>query len=275
MKSSWSRPLPLAFALVAALAGPATITAADAHEVLVYPTIEDGSNMHWLAINPLQYDIAYLGDSLSADVLSGPGTTELTTRPKAGDRLQGIAWRKMHFPPSVAGPSMANLFLVCNHEFNFAITCCVAYIYSPVDHPTAIFSGSADDGLKVVINGKKLWSNQIQRSPTYDSDQFPAPLLKVWNTVVLTIDQAIGGHIVCARFLDNGQPIKDLEIALDPPTADAVRHPADAYNQEALTLVKDADADGAAGKLTDAITGYDQVLTKYPLSDIAPRAEYA
>ncbi len=43
--------------------------------VLVYPALDDGSIMHWLAISPLHYDVAYLGDSMSADVLEGGGRT--------------------------------------------------------------------------------------------------------------------------------------------------------------------------------------------------------
>ncbi len=244
--------------------------AAGAKDVLVYPTLEEGSIMHWLAISPLQYDIRFLGDSMSAPLFPD----ELALRPRSGDRVQGEAWRKMHFPASVNGPSMADLFLVANHGFDYAATCCCAYIYSPAAHPQAIFAGSADDALKVVFNHKLVWTNQIQRSPTYDSDQCAAPLAQGWNTVLATVDQVIGGHIICARFLDGGKPITDLEISLDPPASDAIRHPADVYNHEASDLLRGADQKRYDAHFAEAVKAYGEVIATYPLADVAARAAY-
>ena len=127
----------------------------------------------------------------------------------------------------------------------------------------------------MVLNGKKIWSNQIQRSPTYDSDQAPAPLKKGWNTVLCVVDQVWGGHLLCARFLDGDKGLTDLEIALDPPTADAQRNAAGPYNKAAADLMRTADALKLDGKVAEALAACDQVLAKYPLADVAPRAAYA
>ena len=244
-------------------------------EVLIYPPMEEGSVMHWLGVSPLCYDIAYLGDSMSADVLKTDGQTELTVRPRAGDRVQGQTWHKMHFTGAVQGPSMCELFNVSGRYFDYAITCCFAYVYSPVDRPNAVFAGSSDDAIKVILNGKKVWSNQIQRSPTYDGDQAPAPLKKGWNDLLVVVDQVWGGHLLCVRFLDGGKAVTDIEISLDPPGKDAKRYPAGPYNKEASELVRRADALKMDGKLKEALALYEEAMNKYPLADVAPRAAYA
>ncbi|MGB2822091.1 MAG: hypothetical protein WBF17_13995, partial [Phycisphaerae bacterium] len=60
-------------AQAAAFAGKPTPTKEALSEVLVYPTREDGSIMHWLAVSPLTYNAAYIGDSMSYDVFKGHG----------------------------------------------------------------------------------------------------------------------------------------------------------------------------------------------------------
>lgn len=247
----------------------------DAEEVLVYPLLSEGSIMHWLAVSPVPYNVAYIADSMSYDPFLAEGQSELTIRPRAGDRLRGFVWRKMHYAGGKNGPTMCELFQVAGRSFNFALTVNAVYIYSPQDRPNAIFSGSADDGLKVIFNGEKIWSNQIQRSPTYDSDQAPAPLKKGWNTLICVVDQAVGGHLLTARFLDGGEPILDLELALDPPAADAKRYPAEDYNRDATEAIRLADELRGQNQADQAIAAYDQVLTEFPLSNVAARAAYA
>lgn len=273
-RSAKSNGLLLVFCLIGgAVAAETNPPVAEYSEVLVYPTAEDGSIMHWLGISPLQYNVAYIGDSMSYDVFKREGLNELTVRPRSGDRVQNRVWRKMHFSGTVVGPSAVDLFNIAGY-FDYAITCCFAYIYSPVDRPNAIFSGSSDDALKVIWNGKKIWSNQIQRSPTYDSDQAPAPIRKGWNTLLCVVDQVCGGHLLCARFVDGGKGVTDLEISLDPALPEAKRYPAEPYNKEAAELMRKADALKLDGKLAEAMAAYELVLAKYPLADIAPRAAY-
>jgi tetratricopeptide (TPR) repeat protein len=198
----------------------------------------------------------------------------LTARPRAGDAVQNCRWHKMHWSGTTEGRSMCGLFDVAGYGFDYAITPCLVYVYSPVDHPKAIFSGSADDALKVVLNGQKIWSNQIQRSPTYDSDQVAAPLKQGWNTVLAVVDQVWGGHLLCARFLDGNQALTDLEISLDPPKPEAKRHPAGPYNKAAADLMLRVDALKLEGKIPEALAACDEALAKFPLADVTPRVAY-
>ena len=245
-----------------------------ASQTLVYPTLSDGSIMNWLAVSPLKYDAAYIGDSLSYDVFKNAGLSELTVAPRAGDQVQGVPWKKETFGGTTEGPTMCQLFQIAGYSWDYGITVCCCYVYSPTDHPAASFYGSSDDGLKVILNGKLVWKNQIQRSPTYDSDQFAAPLNKGWNRLVCVVDQVIGGHLLCGRFVDGGQPVTDLQISLDPAAPDASRFPAADYNASAETLIQQADALSAVGKLTDAAAAYGAVMDKYPLAEVTPRAAY-
>ena len=248
--------------------------APDFADVLVYPVRDEGSIMHWLQIAPLPWNAAYIGDSQSYDPFKPFEMSELALRPRAGDKVGKSTWRKMHYNGSTEGATMCNLTAYGGH-FTYAYTVAVAYLYSPVERPDAWFNGSADDGLKVVLNGKKLWSNQIQRSPSYDSDRFAAPLKKGWNTLVMLVDQISGGHLLCARFVDGDKPLTDLEISLDPPAEGAKRHLAAAYNSAATAALVPADKLRADGKLAEAAAAYAKALEKYPLADEAPRAAYA
>lgn len=264
-----------AFALILALSIAGFAAAADGlPAVLTHPVRDDGSIMHWLQVAPLPWNAAYIGDSQSYDPFKPAGQSELTIRPRAGDPVLGRTWRKMHYNGSTEGPTMCNLFQY-GGGFDYAYTVAVAYLYSPAARPNAWFSGSADDGLKVVLNGVKRWSNQIQRSPTYDSDRFAAPLQQGWNTLVLLVDQIGGGHLLCARFVDGANAITDLEISLDPPAAGAMRHPAARYNSEATTALEPADKLRADGKPAEAADAYLKALAQYPLADAAPRALHA
>jgi len=262
----------LSLVLLAAASGFAA--APDFADVLVYPVRDEGSILHWLQIAPLPWNAAYIGDSQSYDPFKPFGMSELALRPRVGDKVGGMTWRKMHYNGSTEGPTMCNLFAY-GGGFNYAYTVALAYLYSPAARPQAWFSGSADDGLKVVLNGQKLWSNQIQRSPTYDSDRFAAPLRQGWNTLVLLVDQIGGGHLLCARFVDGDKPLTDLVISLAPPAADARRHPAATYNSEATAALVPADKLRADGKLAEAAAAYAKALDRYPLADEAPRAAYA
>ena len=203
MKRSLSSILLLLVAASGFAAAP------DFADVLVYPVRDEGSIMHWLQIAPLPWNAAYIGDSQSYDPFKPFEMSELALRPRAGDTVGKMTWRKMHYNGSTEGATMCNLTAYGGH-FTYAYSVAVAYLYSPVDRPDAWFNGSADDGLKVVLNGKKLWSNQIQRSPSYDSDRFAAPLKKGWNTLVMLVDQISGGHLLCARFVDGDKPLTDL-----------------------------------------------------------------
>jgi TolA-binding protein len=89
------------------------------------------------------------------------------------------------------------------------------------------------------------------------------------------VDQVWGGHLLTARFIDGDKGVTDIEIALDPPRENAVRHQAGPYNKEAADLIRGADALRTEGKLAEAAASYEQVVAKYPLADVAPRAAYA
>lgn len=242
-------------------------------EVLTYPTEEDGSIMNWLAVSPLPYNAAYIGDSLGYDPFARDGKSELTIMPRAGETARGKVWRRMQWSGDKNGPSHMDLFAVAGRGmWRYGLTACLVYVYSPQAHPNARFACSSDDGLKVILNGQKIWSNQIQRAAMYDSDQFAAPLKQGWNTLLCIVDQTAGGHFLLGRFKEGETGISDLEISLDPPAPDARRFPAERYNADAAVSLRSADALRATGKLAEAATAYQETAAKFPLSDIAPRA---
>ena len=245
----------------------------DNREVLTYAPLEDGSIMNWLAVSPLPYNAAYIGDSLGYDPFARDGQSESAIRPRAGDISRRRVWRRMQWSGAKEGPSHMDLFAVAARGmWRYGLTACFIYIYSPQARPNARWATSSDDGLKVILNGKKIWSNQIQRAALYDSDQMAAPLNKGWNTLMCVIDQSAGGHYLLGRFKDGETGINDLEISLDPPAPDARRFSAQKYNADAAAALREADAARASEKFAEAIAGYEKVAAQFALSDVAPRA---
>jgi tetratricopeptide (TPR) repeat protein len=255
------------------LSTPLCARAQDNAEVLIYPTAEDGSIMNWLAVSPLPYNAAFIGDSLGYDPFAREGKSETTIRPRAGETVRGKVWRRMQWSGDKNGPSHMDLFAAAGKGmWHYGLTACFVYLYSPKAYPNARFACSSDDGLKVILNGQKIWSNQIQRAAMYDSDQIAAPLKQGWNTLLCIVDQAGGGHYLLGRFKDGEVGINDLEIALDPPSPNAKRFPAAKYNADASAALRAADALRAEGKFADAVAGYQKVADEFPLADVAPRA---
>jgi len=82
----------------------------------------------------------------------------------------------------------------------------LAYAYTTVIAEKAgksyIGLGS-DDGVRVWLNGKLVHDNYIKRATTKDEDIIPVNLLKGTNTILVKVEQGIGGWSFALRFMSN------------------------------------------------------------------------
>jgi hypothetical protein len=98
------------------------------------------------------------------------------------------------------------LFQPNQHVVAYALT----YIDSP-DNREVTFRVGSDDGIKVWLNGSIIWSNDVYRRLSIDSDIFKAQLRKGINKVLVKLTQSNGEWGFHFRATDSsGFPFDDL-----------------------------------------------------------------
>jgi hypothetical protein len=86
-------------------------------------------------------------------------------------------------------------------------------IYVDKKMPVKLLLGS-DDGLKVWVNGKKVFSIKPKRGLTPEENSVDVVLNKGWNQLVLKIENNVGGWGFALDIKDrNNQAISSLKYA--------------------------------------------------------------
>ena len=87
------------------------------------------------------------------------------------------------------------------HPSDLIVTYALSYIYSPHEQTLPLLLGS-DDGVKVFLNGRNIYRFLKNRPAVADQDTLSAILNKGWNTLLLKIENNLGGYGFYARFAD-------------------------------------------------------------------------
>ena len=87
------------------------------------------------------------------------------------------------------------------HPSDLIVAYALAYVYSPRDQTLPFLFGS-DDGVKVFLNGKNIFRFLKNRPAVADEDTVSADLHKGWNTLLLKIENNLGGYGFYARLAD-------------------------------------------------------------------------
>lgn len=88
-----------------------------------------------------------------------------------------------------------------------------AHIFSPDEREARLDSGS-DDGLRVWLNGERVFTHDSTRSFSWWKDKTDVTLKRGWNTVLLKVGQGGGGWEAAARIVDrDGKPMEDINIS--------------------------------------------------------------
>jgi hypothetical protein len=107
-----------------------------------------------------------------------------------------IAWRRAESRPS-GFVALQELF----RPRERAVVYGLVYVFAPSERATQLLIGS-DDGVRVWLNGKLVFSNPAYRGAYPDQDRIPVRLNRGWNPLLLKILQGAGGWGFYVRFLD-------------------------------------------------------------------------
>lgn len=244
--------------------------------VLSYTPPEQGFVWDWLLSFRHSYPYSYVGASMEYDALAGLGG-ERKIKPAEGMPAgEGSNWQAYHhelgsgftgpimvFPPASMYMTYAATYLVCDQ----AVT------------NLSLRTGS-DDGLLVILNGEIVQKVQMQRGYNVDQDRADGlALRKGWNTLLCKVDDYMGGHGLCVRFMTAaGEPVTDYRVVLVPePPAGVLVEFVDGrkYEAEAIQLLKQAITQKTVNNdIAAALATARAVVTKYPASKTAAEALY-
>ena len=91
------------------------------------------------------------------------------------------------------------------------------YIHSEEEREALLSIGS-DDGFKVWLNHTLIGAERVMRGSAKDQNMYNVRLKKGVNSLLLKVDQIVGGYSFYFRFLNlQKEPIKDIRIGLTPP----------------------------------------------------------
>ncbi|HDM37471.1 MAG TPA: discoidin domain-containing protein [Candidatus Omnitrophica bacterium] len=151
---------------------------------------------YWLICGPFK----------DADLNTECIKNEANLSPVAGQKVDGKRWRR---------------FLSCEDKLTFEkdevfgpYGNSVAYAYCEIYTPTArkvkLYLGS-EDGLKVWLNGKNIFTNNAVRSFCFDEDKIDVQLKSGWNRLLIKVSNITKEWCLSARFIRRGDAdIKDL-----------------------------------------------------------------
>jgi len=91
------------------------------------------------------------------------------------------------------------------------------YVYSPATKAVKLKLGS-DDGLKVWLNGQNIYTNDIYRGFSLDSDSVNTNLAQGWNSLLVKVSQANSSWQMSAKLTNPDDSIaSDLKYSLSNP----------------------------------------------------------
>ena len=85
-------------------------------------------------------------------------------------------------------------------SISWAIGYFLTYVFSPEPQNALLLLGS-DDGAKVWLNDRVVWTNPAWRGIQMENDRIPVQLHKGWNKLLIKINQGSQGWGICAQIL--------------------------------------------------------------------------
>jgi len=113
---------------------------------------------------------------------------------------RGVQGKEIHWQLTKAQKS-GFLDMSTFHPSDLTVGYAMSYVYSPREQALPLLVGS-DDGIKVILNGQEIYRLLKIRPAVPDQDTVTANLRKGWNTLLLKIENNVGGFGCYARFVD-------------------------------------------------------------------------
>jgi cellulose/xylan binding protein with CBM9 domain len=163
--------------------------------------IDRGRLAEWLVAGP------FAGSSIDEDFLGG----EAAARPRPGGDAEKIRWKLLSANEAVnfEEPEACDLF-------DDAMVYAGTYVFSETERRVLLLAGS-DDGLKVWVNGRCVWRNDMARGLKPDEDRIHIVLKKGWNFLLFKVKDFGGGCGLTARLAESPKtPAEKLQGSLAP-----------------------------------------------------------
>ena len=190
------------------------------------------------------YPNSDVGTLLSTDYLGG----EVSINPSEGGMSNGKPWTRADSPTNYL--DLAKLYGNPTYCAAYMLT----YVYSPAQQTVNMWVGS-DDGVKIWLNGAVVWTNDIWRLFSMDSDKFTATLPSGWSRLLVKVSQAGLTWGCSLKFCNSaGNPLPGVTYALTPPAGSDTTAPVISnikISPSSTTAVVEWDTNEAATTLAD------------------------
>ena len=194
-----------------------------------FPPDEKGFITDWLVFGPLPNpgDRENGFDGFKTDWFTDQGG-EANLEPKHGDKRTArfrdtdfsIAGNVLLHWHDVHGGARVLLDLLTAPEVGmdsqppmYAVAYAFCWVVSPQERDVEIAIGS-DDGHAVWLNHRMIGSNPTHGGAKPDERRYQAHLRRGPNALLLKIDQSFGGWAFYLRCLQDGEPVRDVEVVL-------------------------------------------------------------
>ena len=171
----------------------------------------EGFIRDWLVLAPIGFEGESGAGEIDRDFVKG----EATMRPKAGDRVsaagQDLTWQ---------AHQTSDFFIDFLQSFGkargeYVAGYAVAYVNAPEDMQVTLALSTNDQG-KAWVNGKEVFKFAETRTLEKDTDRIPVTLNRGQNVLVLKVINEVNNWQACARFLKNGEPVKNVQVSTAP-----------------------------------------------------------
>ena len=172
---------------------------------------EEGFIRNWLVLAPIAIEGESGATEIERDFLKG----EASMTPRAGDKAmvggQALVWQ---------AHQTSNYFIDFLQSFGktrgeYVAGYAVAYIVADEAMNVTLALSTNDQG-KAWINGKPIFTFAETRVLEKDTDRIQVALTKGQNVLVLKVINEVNNWQGCARFLKDGQPLKNIRISTVP-----------------------------------------------------------
>ena len=171
----------------------------------------EGFIRNWLVLAPIAIEGEAGATEIDRDFLKG----EATIAPKAGDKLAIgnalLTWQAHQ--TSDYSIDFLKSFGATRGEYVAGYA--VAYVIADEEMKVTLALSTNDQG-KAWLNGKPIFKFAETRTLEKDADKIDVTLAKGQNILVLKVINEVNNWSACARFLKDGAPVKNLQIAGAP-----------------------------------------------------------
>lgn len=183
---------------------PLVITGGD--DFLLGPgPLEGGFVTNWLVAGP------WPTESIDEDCLGGESAADPKRGARAGPAGATRPW-KTAFSGEILDGEDPDVF----DAFDDGIGYAMAHLWSDADREAILGVGS-DDGVKIWLNGRCIWRNDVARWVQIGEDRINIVLKKGWNNMLVKIKNLGGGCGVSVKVTDRkGNEIPALKQAIEP-----------------------------------------------------------